>query len=173
VGGGGGERGAEGGGEREGYWGRHGVSSFDGAIERAYVYAKDLIYGSLHIRGRLRSRARRRRMVVMETAAPIDPALLDEDGLLRDFASWNEALAEALARDSGLPALTETHWKVIRAMRANFARSGTAPIMHRVCREAGVERREVNELFGYCLVAWRVAGLPNPGEEARSYLSGM
>ena len=111
----------------------------------------------------------------MEKTVPatIDPALLDEDGLLRDFASWNEALAEALARDEGLSALTETHWKVIRAMRANFARSGSAPTMHRVCRDAGVERREVNELFGYCLVAWRVSGLPNPGEEARSYLSAM
>lgn len=104
---------------------------------------------------------------------PIDPALLDEDGLLRDFAAWTEPLAEALARDSGLPALTETHWKVIRAMRSQFARSGTAPTMHRVCRDAGVERREVNDLFGYCLVAWRVAGLPNPGEEARSYLGAM
>ena len=38
---------------------------------------------------------------------------------------------------------------------------------------AGIERREVNELFGYCLVAWRVSGLPNPGEEAKSYLGGM
>ena len=109
----------------------------------------------------------------MSDPAAIDPALLDEDGLLKDFSAWNESLAEALARDSGLAALTETHWKVIRAMRQNFAKSGSAPTMHRVCRDAGVERREVNELFGYCLVAWRVSGLPNPGEEAKSYLSGM
>lgn len=109
----------------------------------------------------------------MSTPAPIDPALLDEDGLLRDFNAWNEALAVALARDSGLDALTEQHWKVIRAMRENFARFGAAPAMHRVCRDAGVPRHEVNELFGYCLVAWRVAGLPNPGEEAKSYLGNM
>lgn len=109
----------------------------------------------------------------MASVPSIDPALLDDDGLLRDFAAWDEALAEALARDEGLAELTETHWKVIRAMRSNFARSGSAPTMHRVCRDAGVERREVNELFGYCLVAWRVAGLPNPGEEARSYLGAM
>ena len=109
----------------------------------------------------------------MNTGVPIDPALLDEDGLIRDFGAWTESLAEALARDSGLAELTETHWKIIRAMRENFARAGTAPTMHRVCRDAGVERRQVNELFGYCLVAWRVAGLPNPGEEARSYLGAM
>ena len=109
----------------------------------------------------------------MNAPAAIDPALLDEDGLLRDFRSWNEDLARALAADSGVGELTETHWKLIRAMRGNFERSGSSPTMHRVCREAGVERREVNELFGYCLVAWRVAGLPNPGEEARSYLTNM
>jgi len=103
----------------------------------------------------------------------IDPALLDEDGLLRDFGAWSEALARALAEDSGVGELTDAHWKLIRAMRENFARSGAAPAMHRVCRDAGLERRQVNELFGYCLVAWRVAGLPNPGEEARSYLAGM
>lgn len=109
----------------------------------------------------------------MTTLPAIDPALLDDDGLVRDFEAWSEPLAEALAREEGLPALTETHWKVIRAMRENFARSGSAPTMHRVCRDAGIERREVNDLFGYCLVAWRVAGLPNPGEEARSYLGAM
>ena len=109
----------------------------------------------------------------MSTPTTIDPALLDEDGLLRDFNAWNEALAEALAADSGLEGLTEMHWKVIRAMRDNFAKLGTAPAMHRVCRDAGVPRREVNDLFGYCLVAWRVAGLPNPGEEAKSYLGSM
>jgi len=96
----------------------------------------------------------------MSTPAAIDPALLDEDGLLRDFNAWDEALA----RDSGLGALTEAHWKVIRAMRENFARFGAAPAMHRVCRDAGVQRREVNDLFGYCLVAWRVAGLRRGGE---------
>jgi len=42
-----------------------------------------------------------------------------------------------------------------------------------VCRDAGVERERVNEMFGYCLNAWRIAGLPNPGEEAKSYLGNM
>ena len=99
--------------------------------------------------------------------------LFDEDGLIRDFASWSEALAESLAQDAGIGPLDEAHWKIIRAMREHFAKLGTAPAMHRVCHDAGIERRQVNELFGYCLVAWRVAGLPNPGEEAKSYLSSM
>jgi tRNA 2-thiouridine synthesizing protein E len=101
------------------------------------------------------------------------PELFDEDGLIRDFASWSESLGETLAQDTGIGQLTEAHWKVIRAMREHYTNVGGALSMHRICRDAGIERQQVNELFGYCLVAWRVAGLPNPGEEAKAYLSGM
>jgi TusE/DsrC/DsvC family sulfur relay protein len=110
--------------------------------------------------------------MLTKTAAPL-PELFDEDGLIRDFASWSEPLAQALAWEAGVGRLREAHWKIIRAMREHYARLGAAPAMHRVCHDAGIERHQVNELFGYCLVAWRVAGLPNPGEEAKSYLSDM
>ncbi len=105
------------------------------------------------------------------TGKPAD--VFDDDGLIRDFNLWSESLAEAMAEEAGIAPLTEQHWKIIRAMRDHYARLGAAPAMHRVCHDAGVERRLVNDLFGYCLVAWRVAGLPNPGEEAKAYLSGM
>ena len=101
------------------------------------------------------------------------PELFDEDGLIRDFASWSESLGETLAQDAGIGRLTEAHWKIIRAMREHYAKLGVAPAINRICRDAGIERQQVNELFGYCLVAWRVAGLPNPGEETKAYLSSM
>lgn len=100
-------------------------------------------------------------------------SLFDEDGLLRDPACWSEALAASVADSIGVGTLTLEHWKIIRALRGQFLKAGAAPAMHHVCREAGVERSRVNDLFGYCLNAWRVAGLPNPGEEAKTYLSGM
>jgi tRNA 2-thiouridine synthesizing protein E len=99
--------------------------------------------------------------------------LFDEDGLVRDFSSWSESLAETLARDAGIGPLADAHWKIIHAMREHYALLGVAHAMHRICRDAGIERQQVNELFGYCLVAWRVAGLPNPGEETKAYLSSM
>ncbi len=101
------------------------------------------------------------------------PELFDEDGLIRDFTSWSESLAETLAQDAGIGQLTEAHWKIIRAMREHYANLGVAPAINRICRDAGIERQQVNELFGYCLVAWRVAGLPSPGEETKAYLSSM
>lgn len=109
----------------------------------------------------------------MNARTQLDPALFDEDGLLLDFNAWSEELAEALAADAGVGTLSETQWRIIRAFRENYAKSGAAPAMRRVCQDAGVERRAVNELFGYCLVAWRIAGLPNPGEEAKSLLGSM
>ena len=101
------------------------------------------------------------------------PDLFDEDGLIRNFAAWSEPLGEALAKDAGIGELSEAHWKIIRAMREHYAQLGFAPAINRICRDAGIERQQVNELFGYCLVAWRVAGLPNPGEETKTYLSSM
>jgi len=60
---------------------------------------------------------------------------------------------------------------VIHALREHYARFGVAPAMSQVCRRQHREPNWVHNLFHTCLNAWRVAGLPNPGEEAKSYLS--
>lgn len=97
----------------------------------------------------------------------------DEDGLLKDPAQWNETVAAEIARREGIGALTEEHWEVIRSLREHYARFGVAPAMINVCRQHGKPRHWVHDLFQTCLNAWRVAGLPNPGEEAKAYLSDM
>lgn len=102
-----------------------------------------------------------------------DPTLLDEDGLITDFSFWTEELAQELAREEGIADLGERHWAIIRALRDEYDRMSAISSIRNVCHQAGIDRSAVNELFGYCLVAWRVAGLPNPGEEAKTYLGGM
>ena len=104
---------------------------------------------------------------------PQAPTLLDEDGLVSDFSFWTEDLARELAQDEGIGELKDGHWEVIRALRNEFERMAAVSSIRNVCHQAGIDRRAVNNLFGYCLIAWRVAGLPNPGEEAKSYLGGM
>jgi tRNA 2-thiouridine synthesizing protein E len=42
--------------------------------------------------------------------------------------------------------------------------------MRQICREAGLSEHCVSELFIDPRLAWRIAGLPNPGEEAKVYL---
>lgn len=101
------------------------------------------------------------------------PTLFDEDGLISDFSFWTEDLARELAREEAVGPLDERHWQIIRALRAEYERLASVSSIRNVCHQAGIDRGAVNELFGYCLVAWRIAGLPNPGEEAKSYLGGM
>lgn len=97
----------------------------------------------------------------------------DEDGLLMDPAQWNESIAAEIARREGIGRLTDEHWEVIRSLREHYAKFGVAPAMSHVCYKHGKDRHWVHDLFHTCLGAWRVAGLPNPGEEAKAYLSGM
>ena len=102
------------------------------------------------------------------------PALaFDEYGLLCDPDTWNESVAENIAAQLGIEKLTDSHWKVIHALREHYARYGVAPPVITICRAEGKHWSWVHDLFDSCLNAWRVAGLPNPGEEAKSYMSDM
>ena len=85
-------------------------------------------------------------------------------------AAWNRELAQALAAAEGLGPLDERHWPLIGFLRGHYRRLGAMPPMRRVCRATGLSREQVKQLFGGCLSLWRVAGLPDPGEEARAYL---
>ena len=98
---------------------------------------------------------------------------LDEDGLLLDPSEWNEEVARAMAVSLGIGELTGDHWYVINALRKHYAQYGVAPAMSSVCHSLGKRWDWTHDLFQTCLNAWRIAGLPNPGEEAKSYLSGM
>lgn len=95
----------------------------------------------------------------------------DEDGFLCDAESWDDRVAERLAELEGVAPLQAGHWRVIRFVRDRYLRLGAIPPMRRICRSSELSRTEVKSLFGGCLQVWRIAGLPNPGEEARAYLS--
>ena len=97
----------------------------------------------------------------------------DEDGLLKYPALWTEAVAAEIARLDGIGELTEEHWQVIRTLRKHYAKFGAVPAMSHICHKHGKDKYWIHKLFHTCLGAWRVAGLPYPGEEAKTYMSGM
>jgi len=97
----------------------------------------------------------------------------DEDGLLIDPEQWDEEIARIIASQLGIDWLSKEHWLVIDALRKYFKKFGVAPAMNHICQQFGKERQWVHNLFGTCLNAWCIAGLPNPGEEAKSYLNDM
>jgi tRNA 2-thiouridine synthesizing protein E len=94
----------------------------------------------------------------------------DQDGFLADPAAWTPELSETIARLDDIAPLTPRHWVVINYVREGYTRLGALPVMRNVCRATGMDRDTVRALFGSCITLWRVAGLPNPGEEAKAYL---
>ena len=94
----------------------------------------------------------------------------DADGFLRNPRQWDAKVAEAIARMDGLERLTDVHWQVIGYLREHYLRHGTLPVMRHVCSTLHQDRHCVDTLFRSSREAWRVAGLPNPGEEAKTYM---
>jgi TusE/DsrC/DsvC family sulfur relay protein len=99
------------------------------------------------------------------------PAWFDEDGFLEEPTNWTPGLAQELAREAGIGELSSKHWEVIELVRGRFFAIGALPVMRLVCRKAGVDPSQAHRLFSGCRSLWRIAGLPNPGEEAKAYMS--
>ena len=99
-----------------------------------------------------------------------EPAF-DEAGFLRDPLLWTEDLGREIAKLYGIGPLTEKHWRVINHIRERYLSIGGLPTLRLVCRATSLSREEVHALFGGCWTAWVIAGLPDPGEEARAYSS--
>jgi tRNA 2-thiouridine synthesizing protein E len=98
------------------------------------------------------------------------PVEFDEDGFLLDPRKWSRATARMLAELDGIGPLGPEHWAVVYYLREHYESYGSLPPMSQVCRTYGMEKHAVQRLFGGCREAWRIAGLPNPGEEAKAYM---
>ncbi len=83
---------------------------------------------------------------------------------------WDVTRATALARECGVGELTEAHWRVLHALRALHQEFGVAPTIVQLRDRSGLDAKAIDRLFGNPYVAWRIAGLPHPGEEAETYL---
>lgn len=88
----------------------------------------------------------------------------DWDDFLWDPHDWNEAIALALARESGLEGLDNIQWRVIRFMRDFYFHQGRAPMNKDLKKGTGLRLMELEALFpqGIRNGARRLAGLPNP-----------
>ncbi len=99
------------------------------------------------------------------------PVGFDEDGFLEHSERWTPQWAAEIARLDGEGELGARHWDVIHLVRSRFFATGALPVMRLVCRAAGLDPRQGHELFSSCRSLWRIAGLPNPGEEAKAYMN--
>jgi len=101
---------------------------------------------------------------------PEDRVEFDPDGFIMDPYDWDEDLAVQLAINDGLDELTDHHWQVIGYLREHYLAHQSLPPLSYVEWLFGLERDQVRHMFHGMREVWRVAGLPNPGEEAMAYM---
>ena len=93
----------------------------------------------------------------------------DEYGFLVAPELWSENVAAFIAELDGIGPLGSEHWDVICFLRDRYLRLGAIPPIRNLCRGVGLSRDRLKMLFGNCRTIWRIAGLPDPGEEVRNH----
>lgn len=101
------------------------------------------------------------------------PGLFDDLGYLEDPKIWTRDLALRIAAQLDVRELSEDHWRIVDHLREHYLAVGTLPVQQTICRQLDLAPTCVLDLFGGPVEAWKIAGLPNPGEEARSYMANM
>ncbi len=89
---------------------------------------------------------------------------VDGDGFLKNPEVWSEGVAQELANGDGTGQLTEKHWAVINYIRDYYQETEMAPMVRKLCQNAGLRLKELYEIFpmGPAKGACKIAGLPKP-----------
>jgi TusE/DsrC/DsvC family sulfur relay protein len=101
----------------------------------------------------------------MPTVTMLATALdVDAEGFLQRPEQWSEQIAAEIARENGIPTLTDRHWKVVRYMRDRYLTTGSAPSIRTLGKESGVDIKELYKLFpkGPAKLAAKIGGIPKP-----------
>ena len=98
----------------------------------------------------------------------------DEDGFLMDPKSWSEDIALKMAHNNRFDDLTLEQWSIVRALRDFYKWHGNFPTFHQFNHQYHWSIEEVAINFNdHPLIAWQIAGMPNPGEELKTYVNNM
>lgn len=87
---------------------------------------------------------------------------LDEHGFLCPSGQYDEAFAEAMAKEQGIHGgLTDAHWSLVRYLRKKFLDEHTVPLLVHACADNGIRLGRLKSLFptGYHRGACRIAGI--------------
>lgn len=91
---------------------------------------------------------------------------VDDGGFLRDALDWTPEIAEEIARECGLGALSPRHWRVLLCFREEAAREGLAPDLAATAKLVGLPLAELDRLFRHqpLELVPRIAGLSRPAK---------
>ena len=95
----------------------------------------------------------------------------DGDGFLIDPEQWSPRVADWLAVHDGLDHLTIEQWSIITTQREYYFKFGQVPMGRHICHINHMDKHCMDMIFDdHYKEAWRLAGLPNPGEETKTYM---
>ena len=97
---------------------------------------------------------------------------MDDGGFLTDIEVWTGDVARALAAREGIGQLSDEHLAILRSLREYYAKHRFFPIVRAICRSVHQPRTCVTDRFPDPVTAWKIAGLPNPGEEVIGFGPG-
>ena len=97
--------------------------------------------------------------------------LFDTDDFFIDPEQWDIALAQRIAHSEGMGEMDELQQELLLTLRDEFQKFGAVPALSHICHLNGLDADCLHQMFRSPRQAWRIAGLPNPGEEAKAYLA--
>jgi tRNA 2-thiouridine synthesizing protein E len=98
-------------------------------------------------------------------------SLFDMDGFFINPEQWDIALAQRIARSEDMGEMDELQQELLLTLRDEFQKFGAVTALGHICHLNGLDADCLHQLFRSPRQAWRIAGLPNPGEEAKVYLA--
>jgi len=96
---------------------------------------------------------------------------VDAEGYLTDIEDWTEDAARTLAAREGLGQLSKDQFAILVSLRDYYRKHRFFPIVRAICRSVDLPRTCVTDRFTDPVTAWKIAGLPNPGEEVIGFRS--
>ena len=89
---------------------------------------------------------------------------VDDEGFLTDPQEWTREIGAEIARENGIPELTDRHWQVVDFMRERYLSEGAAPSIRTLGKASGVPVKELYALFpkGPAKLAAKIGGIPKP-----------
>jgi len=94
---------------------------------------------------------------------------VDDDGFLVKLEDWTEKVARVLAAREGIVDLPEHRLDILKFLREYYLKHNFYPIVRSVCKNTSQPSNCVTEQFIDPVKAWKIAGLPNPGEEVINF----
>lgn len=96
---------------------------------------------------------------------------IDDDGFLVRLEDWSDAVARVLAAGEGIAELSNDQMDILKFLRTYYEKYKFFPIVRYVCKNVHQPPNCVAEKFMDPVKAWKIAGLPNPGEEVNMFKS--